>query len=165
VKKRLDNVSRHFSLVSKDEVEKLHGGHAIFFGSPNHISPYITYQFLRKYYGLPRRITTDIDDYDKVHWEYSLQSRHSILTVYDWKLFSWNIGVAYPYTVFTHNIGTQMCKKVDDKIRKCEKMAEPEARLLLSYITKYAKGRSSLVAKNIQILCARHNLQKRDRIA
>lgn len=36
--------------------------------------------------------------------------------------------------------------------------------LHFDHIIPYSKGGSSLVAQNIQLLCARHNLQKRDRI-
>ena len=36
--------------------------------------------------------------------------------------------------------------------------------LHFDHILPYSKGGSSLVAENIQILCARHNLQKRDKI-
>jgi 5-methylcytosine-specific restriction endonuclease McrA len=36
--------------------------------------------------------------------------------------------------------------------------------LHFDHIVPYSKGGTSLVAENIQLLCARHNLQKRDRI-
>ena len=36
--------------------------------------------------------------------------------------------------------------------------------LHFDHIIPYSKGGSSLVAENIQLLCARHNLEKRDRI-
>ena len=36
--------------------------------------------------------------------------------------------------------------------------------LHFDHIIPYSKGSSSLVAENIQLLCARHNLEKRDRI-
>lgn len=36
--------------------------------------------------------------------------------------------------------------------------------LHFDHVIPYSKGGSSLVAENIQILCARHNLEKRDRI-
>jgi hypothetical protein len=39
-----------------------------------------------------------------------------------------------------------------------------EDNLHFDHVIPYSKGGSSLVAENIQILCARHNLQKRDRI-
>lgn len=37
--------------------------------------------------------------------------------------------------------------------------------LHFDHIIPYSKGGSSLVAENIQLLCARHNIEKRDRIA
>ena len=36
--------------------------------------------------------------------------------------------------------------------------------LHFDHIIPYSKGGASLVAENIQILCARHNLRKRDKI-
>jgi len=36
--------------------------------------------------------------------------------------------------------------------------------LHFDHIVPFSKGGTSLVAENIQLLCARHNLQKRDRI-
>lgn len=36
--------------------------------------------------------------------------------------------------------------------------------LHFEHIIPYSKGGSSLVAENIQILCARHNIQKKDKI-
>ena len=39
-----------------------------------------------------------------------------------------------------------------------------EDNLHYDHILPYSKGGSSLIAKNIQILCARHNFEKRDRI-
>ena len=39
-----------------------------------------------------------------------------------------------------------------------------EDNLHYDHILPYSKGGSSLVTENVQILCARHNLEKRDRI-
>ena len=39
-----------------------------------------------------------------------------------------------------------------------------EDNLHFDHIIPFSKGGSSLVAENIQILCARHNLEKRDTI-
>jgi len=36
--------------------------------------------------------------------------------------------------------------------------------LHFDHIIPYSKGGPSLVAENIQLLCARHNLEKRDKI-
>jgi hypothetical protein len=46
---------------------------------------------------------------------------------------------------------------------KCVKCASQD-NLHFDHIIPYSKGGSSLVAENIQILCARHNLEKRDKI-
>lgn len=46
------------------------------------------------------------------------------------------------------------------KCRLCDASDE----LHFDHILPYAKGGSSILAENIQLLCARHNLQKRDKI-
>jgi len=46
---------------------------------------------------------------------------------------------------------------------KCVKCSSGD-NLHFDHIIPYSKGGSSLVAENIQLLCARHNLEKRDRI-
>jgi len=46
---------------------------------------------------------------------------------------------------------------------KCVKCAADD-NLHFDHILPYSKGGTSLDAKNIQLLCARHNLQKRDKI-
>jgi hypothetical protein len=46
---------------------------------------------------------------------------------------------------------------------KCQ-ICNAEDELHFDHILPYAKGGTSLKAENVQLLCARHNLQKRDRI-
>jgi hypothetical protein len=46
---------------------------------------------------------------------------------------------------------------------KCS-LCNAKDELHFDHIIPYAKGGSSLIAKNIQLLCARHNLEKRDKI-
>jgi len=46
---------------------------------------------------------------------------------------------------------------------KCVKCGKPD-NLHFDHIIPFSKGGSSLVAENIQILCAKHNLQKSDKI-
>ena len=54
----------------------------------------------------------------------------------------------------------QVWKRDKGKCMKCGS----QDNLHFDHIIPYSKGGSSLVAENIQILCARHNLGKRDRI-
>ena len=54
----------------------------------------------------------------------------------------------------------QVWKRDKGKCVKCD----CQDNLHFDHIIPYSKGGSSLVAENIQILCARHNLGKRDRI-
>ncbi len=51
-------------------------------------------------------------------------------------------------------------KRDKGKCVKCDR----QDNLHFDHILPYSKGGSSLVAENIQILCARHNLEKRDKI-
>ena len=44
-------------------------------------------------------------------------------------------------------------------------MCGSQKNLHFDHVIPYSKGGSSLVAENIQLLCAKHNLEKRDRIA
>ena len=46
---------------------------------------------------------------------------------------------------------------------RCTKCGAAE-NLHFDHIIPFSRGGSSLVAENIQLLCARHNLEKRDRI-
>ena len=46
---------------------------------------------------------------------------------------------------------------------RCVKCGSPD-NLHFDHVIPYSKGGSSLVAENIQILCARHNIEKKDRI-
>ncbi len=47
---------------------------------------------------------------------------------------------------------------------KCVKCGSSD-NLHFDHVIPYSRGGSSLVAENVQLLCARHNLEKRDRIA
>jgi hypothetical protein len=51
-------------------------------------------------------------------------------------------------------------KRDNGKCVKCDS----QDNLHFDHVIPYSKGGSSLVVENIQILCARHNLEKRDRI-
>ena len=44
-------------------------------------------------------------------------------------------------------------------------MCGSEDNLHFDHIIPFSRGGSSLTANNVQLLCARHNLEKRDRIA
>jgi hypothetical protein len=46
---------------------------------------------------------------------------------------------------------------------KCVQCGSPD-NLHFDHVIPFSRGGSSLVAKNIQLLCARHNLQKHDKI-
>jgi 5-methylcytosine-specific restriction endonuclease McrA len=46
---------------------------------------------------------------------------------------------------------------------KC-RMCDASDELHFDHIVPFSRGGTSLTAENVQLLCARHNLQKRDRI-
>ncbi len=58
------------------------------------------------------------------------------------------------------SVKLEVWKRDKGKCIKCDS----QDNLHYDHIIPYSKGGSSLVAENIQILCARHNLGKRDRI-
>ena len=58
------------------------------------------------------------------------------------------------------SVKLQVWKRDKGKCMKCGS----QDNLHFDHIIPYSKGGSSLIAENIQILCARHNLGKRDRI-
>jgi hypothetical protein len=80
------------------------------------VSPYAVYSLLRSHFGKPTWQTKS-QYYDKVHWEYALRGKGSVLRVFDLKLFGWYIQI----------------------LDGDPKRATIDARLLLSYIIAYAK--------------------------
>lgn len=54
----------------------------------------------------------------------------------------------------------EVWKRDGGKCQKCSSTSE----LHFDHILPYSKGGTSLTAENVQLLCARHNLEKRDRI-
>src|SRR5256885_16059397 len=57
-------------------------------------------------------------------------------------------------------IKLEVWKRDGGKCRTCGATDE----LHFDHILPFSKGGTSLTAENVQLLCARHNLQKRDRI-
>jgi hypothetical protein len=80
------------------------------------ISPYVVYSFMKTFFGRPHRTVRYYSD-RKTQWEYVIKTKSSYLRVYDWKLFGWGIGI-----------------ETGDP-----KESVTDARLLLSYMTEYAK--------------------------
>ena len=62
--------------------------------------------------------------------------------------------------VIPSSVKLEVWKRDGGKCTKCGS----EDNLHFDHILPYSKGGSSLVAQNIQLLCARHNLEKSDRI-
>jgi hypothetical protein len=62
--------------------------------------------------------------------------------------------------VIPSSVKMEVWKRDKGRCVKCGKADN----LHFDHIIPYSKGGSSLTAKNIQLLCARHNLEKRDRI-
>ena len=58
------------------------------------------------------------------------------------------------------NVKLEVWKRDKGRCVKCGS----KDNLHFDHIIPYSKGGSSLVAENIQLLCARHNLEKRDKI-
>ncbi len=60
--------------------------------------------------------------------------------------------------------GAPYADRVDDSGRVLIYEGHDTPRTMFDHIIPYSKGGSSIVPENIQLLCARHNLAKRDRI-
>ena len=58
------------------------------------------------------------------------------------------------------SVKLEVWKRDGGKCRLCESIDE----LHFNHIVPFSKGGTSLTAENVQLLCARHNLQKRDSI-
>ncbi|HEY1772568.1 MAG TPA: hypothetical protein VGH91_05190 [Gammaproteobacteria bacterium] len=57
---------------------------------PEGVSPYQAYSFLKETFGQPN--SDEFDDM-KTQWQYALQSSDAYYEIYDWKVFTWSIGV------------------------------------------------------------------------
>jgi len=122
LKSTLPNVWKHFVVASPTEVSEMIHGHGLFFDKPLAVSPFTVYSFLKEHFG-PARVVWS----DRTQWEFLLKAGDVYLAVYDWKLFSWNIGVR---------------TSSEDMSEKLDKAALAKARLLISYILKYAKSKN-----------------------
>ena len=68
-------------------------------------------------------------------------------------------------TACTRTIPSHVRALVYHRDRGCCAICGSTQNLHFDHILPYSKGGSSTTEKNIQLLCARHNLQKRDRIS
>lgn len=57
---------------------------------PEKLTPYQAYRVLKEQFGQPN---SDMFDDMKTQWMYALQTDEANFEVYDWKIFSWSIGV------------------------------------------------------------------------
>lgn len=67
---------------------------------------------------------------------------------------------AQPRRIIPTSVKLTVWKRDGGKCVKCGKSDE----LHFDHVLPWAKGGTSIVADNVQLLCARHNIQKRDRI-
>jgi hypothetical protein len=65
-------------------------GHGILAGSPGGISPFVVYEFLKKHFGRPNYTVPS----DRTTWEYVLKGPRRYLSIYDWKIHDWHVGIA-----------------------------------------------------------------------
>lgn len=116
---------KYFRLATLEEMNTIRGGRGLLTGSPNNISTLAVYRLLKACFGPPNGASSADD---KVTWEYFLVGPNSYLTVSDWKLFSWSIGVRYDSPDSFKDQGN----------------ATPDAQLLLDEITSSLKGEPNL---------------------
>ncbi|HMQ52374.1 MAG TPA: hypothetical protein PKD98_09795 [Anaerolineae bacterium] len=81
------------TLAGENFIDEYSDGGAVkrnFVLKPTSLSPYQVYKTLKEEFGPPN--STMFDDI-KSQWEYALQSPEAYFEIYDWKVFTWSIGV------------------------------------------------------------------------
>lgn len=122
-----------FRLASMEEVSKYLGGHAILVSSPRGISTFVVYKFLKEHFGRPNCVPEMLVDVEeKIIWKYVLKGPRRFLSVYDWKLYTWSIGISLPWSRNCRNVGFEEITKYDEEARS-------DANILLGEIMEYAK--------------------------
>ena len=131
-----------FRLASLEEVSKYAGGHAILVSSPRGISTFVVYNFLREYFGRPNSLLPEmLVQKEKITWEYVLKGPRRFLSVSDWKLYTWSIGIRLPWSRIDQNVRFEEVTKYDEEARA-------DANILLEEIVKYAKTAEIPITKH-----------------
>lgn len=132
---------KDFRLASREEILQNQGGHGILVGSPRGLSNFVVYSFLKEHFGESNYVPLDVEG--KVTWEYVLKPPRArrLLSVHDWKLHSWGIGVKYPFPKNYQKIEYKEFVKYDDEARA-------DANILLSEIVEYAKTAEIPITKH-----------------
>lgn len=130
---------KDFRLATLDEISRNDSGHGILGYSPRGLSTYVVYNFLKGHFGEPNQPAIDVEE--KTTWNYVLKGPRArmFLSVYDWKLHSWSIGVKYPSS-WSQNVKYEELTKYDEEARK-------DANILLDEIVQYAKTTKIPVTK------------------
>jgi hypothetical protein len=127
-------IEKYFRRMSAGEAERHRGGYGLLTNLVTEgVSPYVAYSFLKSHFGVPQYKVKTLAEYDKVQWEYFIKGKNSYLRVYDWKLFDWSIGIARP-PISSSPISPSIPASPQE-----EKTALSDAKLLFSYIKRYAR--------------------------
>jgi hypothetical protein len=116
-----------------------YSGHGILIHSPEGISPFVVYEFLKKYFG-PSNLALS----DRTTWEYVLKGPRRYLRINDWKLHDWSIAICFPQTAKSLSVQ----KASLGETRKCDDEARADANILLQEIIKYAKTAKIPITKH-----------------
>lgn len=135
---------KDFRVASTEEILRNESGHAILSYSPRGLSTFVVYNFLKEHFGPPNyipKMMTDIEE--KINWAYVLKGPRArrLLSVYDWKLHNWSIGIKYPWSRNHQKIEFEEITKYDEEARA-------DANILLDEIVKYAKAVKIPVSKH-----------------
>lgn len=125
-----------FRLAGAEEVLELENGHGILTSSPRGISTFVVYKFLKDHFGQPNSPLNYIDFPPRITWEYILKGPRRYLSIYDWKLYNWSIGI---------RLSCEETTKYDDEARA-------DANVLLDEIMKYAKTLEIPISKGYQLI-------------
>lgn len=127
------------TLADENFTDEYSDGGAIrrdYFLKPTSLSPYQAYKTLKEEFGAPN--SSMFDDM-KSQWQYSLQTHEAYFEIYDWKLFSWSIGIY---------LKKGKKKSAEDIAQNFLKAFENKATKYNSAIKEKLKSPSGLVIEN-----------------
>ncbi|MGO2393286.1 MAG: hypothetical protein ACTH69_14480 [Halomonas sp.] len=115
---------------------------------PNSLSPYQAYKTLKEEFGTPN---SGMFDEMKSQWQYALQSPEAYFEVYDWKYFTWSIGVYLKQDVSSsaEDVANKFLKTIEGQASKYssaikEKLKKPDGIVIENPFITYRETADSL---------------------
>jgi len=115
---------------------------------PISLSPYQAYKTLKEEFGPPN---SNMFDDMKSQWQYSIQSPEAYFEIYDWKVFSWSIGVYLKKGVkkSAEDVAQELLKAFEKQAAKHnsaikEKLKDPDGIVIENPFLTYRETADSL---------------------